>query len=71
MRKATVQLLLEVDVVKGVCEVGPIEVSIHSEHLSEDDLAYIDKFIGKSGSLARPVCLSRVGQLRQRGVGNG
>src|SRR5688572_6398076 len=37
VRKATVELLLEVQVVKWISEVRPVQVGVDTEHLTEDD----------------------------------
>lgn len=48
VREATVELLLEVEVVEGLGEMSPVKVSVDSEHLSEDHLADVDELIGET-----------------------
>lgn len=64
--EAAVQLLLQVEVVVRFGKVCPVEMSIHSEHLAEYHLTNVKELFWESRSLARPVALSRVGELRQR-----
>lgn len=52
MGEATVELLLQVEVVEGLGEVSPVKVSVDSEHLSENHLADVDKLVGETRSLA-------------------
>lgn len=65
MAKATVQLLFEVEMVKRLDKVGPIQVCIDAEHLAEDGLADLDKVLGEPAAFANPVTTlaSRSGQL--------
>lgn len=64
MRKAAVELLLQVEMVKGVGEVCPIQVGVYAEHLAEDHLADVYELLGEARSLAEPIGLSRIRQLR-------
>lgn len=65
--EATVELLLEVDVVEGVGEVGPVEMGVDAEHLAEDGLADVDEVLGEARALADPVGLATgAGELGQR-----
>lgn len=63
MTKAAVELLLQVQVVEGLNEMGPVEVGVDSEHLTENGLTDLDKVLGEARPLANPVRLSRVCQL--------
>ena len=56
--EATVKVLFKVEVVKWINEVGPVEMSIDTEHLAEDSLANIDKIWRKATALANPVTLA-------------
>jgi len=56
--EATVHTLLEVEVVEWLDEVGPVQVSIDTEHLAEDGLADIVKLRGKTTALSNPVTLA-------------
>lgn len=69
VRKATVELLLEVEVVEGVDKVSPVQVSIDSEHLSEDGLADLEEVLRESTSLSDPVTVAGAAQLGKRGSG--
>lgn len=69
--EAAVELLLQVKMVEGLRKVSPVEVSIDAEHLSEDHLANFNKLVRESRSFANPFGLAKVGQLRERGGGDG
>lgn len=69
MREATIQLLLEVEVIERVGEVRPVQVRVDAEHLSEDDLTNLEELVGEARSLAEPLGFrSGAGELRE-GVG--
>jgi hypothetical protein len=65
VRKTAVELLLKVEVVERVDEMGPVEMRIDTEHLSKDGLAHVDKVVRESASLAHPFTLAGASQLRQ------
>lgn len=67
VREATVELLFQVKVVEWVGEVSPVEMSVDTEHLSEDHLADVEELVGEAGSLADPFGLTRIRQLGKRG----
>lgn len=46
--EATVELLLEVEVIERLGEVSPVKVSVDSEHLAEDHLTDVDELIGET-----------------------
>lgn len=70
--EAAVELLLEVEVVEGVGEVGPVEVGVDAEHLAEDGLADVDEGLGEARALADPFGLAGgAGELGKRGGGDG
>lgn len=56
--------------VERLDEVGPIKVSVDSEHLAENSLAHFDKVLGEARPLADPVRLARVRQLGERRCGD-
>lgn len=56
--------------VEGIHEVSPVEVRVDSEHLTEDHLADVNELFRESGSLADPVWLPWVCQLRERSSGS-
>jgi len=61
--EAAVHALLEIEVVKWLDEVGPVQVSIDTEHLTEDSLANFMEVRGKAAALANPVTLaSKLGE---------
>lgn len=68
--EAAVELLFEVQVVERLGEVGPVQVCINTEHLTEDSLADLDEILGKARSLSHPVRLPRTGQLGERRCSN-
>lgn len=55
MAEAAVELLLEIEVVKGVDEVIPVEVSVDAEDLAEDELTGTGQLLGKATSASKPV----------------
>ena len=61
--EAAVELLLEVEVVEGLREMGPVKVSVDAEHLAKDHLAHIDELLREAGPLADPLWVTRVRQL--------
>lgn len=63
VREAAVELLLEVEVVEGLREMGPVKVSVDAEHLAKDHLAHIDELLREAGPLADPLWVTRVRQL--------
>lgn len=69
--EATVERLLKVQVVEGLDEVGPVEVSVDAEHLAEDGLAHLDEVLREAGPLADPIGLARVRKLRERRCSDG
>jgi len=71
VREATVELLLKVEVVKGLGKVSPVQMGVDAEHLSEDHLANVDKLVREARSLADPFGLTGVGQLGERCGGDG
>lgn len=68
--EAAVELLFEVQVVERLGEVSPVEVCVHTEHLTENGLANLDKVLGKARSFSHPVRLTRAGQLGERRCSN-
>lgn len=59
MAETAVELLLQVQMIEGFREVGPVEVSVDAEHLEEDGLANVEKFLGESAALADPIVRAR------------
>lgn len=70
MTETAVELLLQVQVIERLSKVGPVEMGVDSEHLTENSLADLDKILGEAGPLADPVGLSRVCQLGKRCCGD-
>lgn len=68
--EATVELLLQVQVVERLKEVGPVKVGVDSEHLTEDSLTDFDKILGETRPLADPIGLTRVCQLGEGRCGD-
>lgn len=68
--EAAVELLFEVQVVKRLGKVGPVQVCIDTKHLTEDSLADLNKVLGEARSLSHPVRLPRAGQLGERRCSN-
>lgn len=69
--EATVQLLLEVEMIEGLQEMVPVEVGVHTKHLQEDSPADADEVLGKATALADPFLASGLGALlRHGGVGD-
>lgn len=62
--EATIQLLLEVEVVEGVDKVRVVQVRVDAEHLAEDGLADAAELLGEPAALAEPV-------VGRRGCGRG
>ena len=56
--EAAVHWLLEAEVKEGIDEVGPVEVSVNTEHLSEDGLADLNEIDWEPTALANPVTRS-------------
>jgi len=63
--EAAVQLFLKIQVVEGVDEVGPVEMGVDAEHLTEDHLANFDEVLGETAALAYPISVSLVRNLRE------
>lgn len=59
--EAAIELLLQIQMVERLSEVGPVKVGIDSEHLTEDGLADLDEVLWETRSFAHPIRLSRVG----------
>ena len=53
--EAAIQLLLEVQVVKGLGKVCPVKMGVDPEHLQEDGLADGEELFGKSAPLPNPL----------------
>lgn len=68
VREHRVELLLQVQVVEWLGEVGPVEVSVDAEHLAEDGLANLEEVAWEAGGLADPVV---TGESRDWKVGGG
>lgn len=64
--EAAIQLLLQVEVVEWLDEVGPVQVSVDAEHLAEDCLADLHKVLGEAAALANPVSLARIRHWKRR-----
>ena len=69
MAEATVHTLFEAEVVEWLDEVGPVEMSVDTEHLAEDGLANFGEVRGEAAALTDPVTLA--GELRKRGGQSG
>lgn len=63
--EAAVELLLEVQVVEWVDEVGVVHVRVDAEHLEEDSLADGNEVLGKPASPADPVSVVGIGDARK------
>lgn len=63
VREAAVHWLLEAEVVEWFDEVGPVEMSIDTEHLAEDCLTDVNELNGEATALADPV--ARTSKLRE------
>lgn len=57
--------------VERVDEVGPVEVGVDPEHLTEDDLAHFHKVLGETAPFTDPVPVAWARQLREWGCGDG
>lgn len=55
MAEAAVELLLEIEVVEGLDEVIPVEVSVNAEDLAKDELAGTGQLFGEAASASKPV----------------
>ncbi len=66
MAEAAVHAFFQVEMIEGFNEVGPIEVSVDTEHLAEDGLTDFDKIGGKATAFPNPI--TRTGKLRERRV---
>lgn len=64
--EAAVELLLQVEVVEGLDEVGVVQVGVDAEHLQEDGLADGHEVLGEAAAPAHIVAVGRVGDARQR-----
>ena len=53
--EAAVHTLVKVEVVEWFDEVSPVEMSINTEHLTEDGLANFDELGWKAAALTNPV----------------
>ncbi len=61
--EAAVQGLLETEMVERIDEVGPVEMSVYTEHLAEDSLADVVKLSWEATALANPVAgASKLGE---------
>lgn len=67
--ETAVHWLLKVEVVEWFDEMGPVQVRVDSEHLTEDGLADIDELLRETTALANPV--TRACKLREGGVQGG
>lgn len=63
--EAAVHSLLQAEIVERIDEVGPVEVSVDTEHLAEDLLTDIEELNWEAAALANPV--TRSSKLRERG----
>lgn len=63
MTEAAVHTLVKIEVVEGVDEMSPVEMSIDTEHLTEDGLADVYKLGWEATALANPV--TRASKLRE------
>lgn len=61
--EAAVQLLLEVEVVEWLDEVGVVHVRVDAEHLEEDGLADGQEVLWETAPPAGPVPVGRVGDV--------
>ena len=66
MTEAAVHMLVEIEMIEGIDEVGPIKMGVHTEHLTENGLTDIEKVFGESTALANPV--TRSGELSEGSV---
>lgn len=66
MTEATVHALFKIEMIVRIDEMGPIEMSVDTEHLSEDSLADLNKFRWETTALANPIALAS--ELRKRDV---
>lgn len=64
--EAAVERLLEVEVVEGFNEVGPVQVSVDAEHLTEDGLAHVGELGRETTALSDPI--AGAGELGDGGV---
>lgn len=64
--EAAVELLLQVEVVEGLDEVGVVQVGVDAEHLQEDGLADGHELLGEPAAAAHPV-LAVAADAGQRG----
>lgn len=55
MAKAAVELLLQIEMVKGLHEVRPVEMSVNPKHLKKNGLADTGKFLGEPATLPYPL----------------
>lgn len=55
MAEAAVELLLQVEVVEGLDEVGMVQVCVDAEHLQENGLADGHELLGEPAAAAYPV----------------
>jgi len=58
MTEVTVKVLVKAEVVE-VDEVSPVEVSVDTEHLTEDGLADVNEVLWKATALANPIARTR------------
>ena len=65
--EATVQLLLEVQMIERLQEMVPVEVGVHTEHLQEDGSADSDEVFGEATALANPFLASGLRALLRHG----
>lgn len=63
--EAAVELLLEVQLVEWLDEVGMVHVCVNAEHLQEDSLADLEEVLGKTAPPADPVTVVGVGDARE------
>lgn len=69
MTETTVQWLLEAQVIEWLDEVRPVEMRIHTKHLTEDGLTNVLEPFWEPTALSDPV--TRASKLRERGVQGG
>lgn len=62
--EAAVHALFEIEMIEGFNEVGPVEVSVNTEHLTEDGLADVVELAREAAAFSNPV--TGASKLRKR-----
>ena len=61
--EAAVHTLFEIEMIEGFNKVGPVQVSVNAEHLTEDGLTDIVELAREAAALSNPV--TRPSKLRE------